>query len=172
MTDDDETGDQPLSRQQILDRYGWQPGEKEQIEREMAERQRRIDAEAREAEQRRSVERQQRPLVVDTQRRQADAASVKYWEGYIKRQLEKESRAMTSTVAKFVGEELNTQDRARKHAVEDLKEMIFDTQKRFHDHPDFAAIAALRQQIATLQARLDAIEAAAKTAPAQLRSVS
>jgi len=42
MHDDDQDDDAPLTPQELRERYGFKPGEREQIEREMAERARRI----------------------------------------------------------------------------------------------------------------------------------
>ena len=41
---DDDDDDEPLSREELNEKYLWKPGEREATEREMAERQRRIDA--------------------------------------------------------------------------------------------------------------------------------
>jgi polyhydroxyalkanoate synthesis regulator phasin len=163
---DDYDDDRP-TREEILERYGWQPGEREQVEREMVERQVRIDAERHKDAVVREAERQ-RPLVVtnDAQsKRDADAAT-KYWHGYIREQLDQQQRALLKAIAgAVIGEE-----KARQQDVAEARSHYRDICNRFDDHPTHDEIAALRKTIDELRERIAKLEAVGKAAP--LRAVS
>jgi hypothetical protein len=188
-----------LTREEILAAYGWQPGEKEQLEREMAERQVRIDAEARDEMLRwceaRAIAERQRPALEKTaaECRLEAAAAVKVWESYVQNKINDAIAMIGKETSRFVSKELNAdvearkqgdeelrealdnQDRRRKQDKEELKGIIFDNQHRFKDHPTHEVIWALRRQIDTLQAQNNEMRQRIErleAAPVPLRAVS
>jgi len=157
MRGDDEDEDR-LTREEILDRYGWGEGEREQVGREMAERQRQIDAEACKAAVAREAERQREPVVERTfaQSKQDEAAATKYWKGYVRDEIDKSQTAMIGALG-----DLLVKERERgKCAVDDVKSMYRDMSVRFDDHPRHDEIVALYKTIDELRGRLDKLEAA------------
>ena len=128
---DDNEHNYPPTRAEILERFGWQPGEKEQLAAEMAERQRQMDAEAREAERVREAERQ-RPTVVGktyAQKKQEETAATNYWKDYIKRELDQRDRVLFKAIAVVVvGEE-----RRASQADDDIMSIVCDVRNRFDE---------------------------------------
>jgi translation initiation factor IF-2 len=113
----------PMSRDEVRERYGWKEGEREQSEREMAERQARIDAAEQLLARARAAKPQQRDDVVTrevrTRRPQASApaatpataASVsRAWQTYIAQRIHAASqtsmRVMTRAIGQTVGKDI------------------------------------------------------------------
>ena len=167
MDDDDEEA--ARRRQQYRELFG--TDEQQEVEaNELAARQAQREREEILAWCRQRAEaKQQRPVVEKAAQQQKDAAA--YWQKRIRDEVDKGYLALRRAVADVVGKQLNAEERARKQGDEELKGIIFDTQRRFDDHPTHDVIKALRTRIDELQARLDALEQAAAK-PAQLRAVS
>jgi len=168
---EDDDNDRP-TRDEILERYGWAEGEREQVEREMAERQVRIDAETREAEAKaRAVEERWAAEKAAAARRtetvvtrnygtpvttQAGATMTKEWSAYIDRRIKKAALAgdkvWAAALAGTVGKDLIAVERSNAELLTKLD--------------------ATARQLNELAERLDKLEVAAKTSPASLRAVS
>jgi hypothetical protein len=169
MTDDNER-DRP-TRQEILERFGWQPGEKEQLEREVAERQR-LNDETHAAEASRQRETGQQPAPVDTetirQRRDKAAADAKWWKTYIRAHLDQRTKDMFKAIAPVIVKE----QKARALDIDEVRSQYRDICARFDDHPRHDVVKSLRKRIDELQERIDSLEkAAAQPAARTLKSV-
>jgi len=145
------------TRQEILERFGWQPGEKEQADADLAQRAR-IDRE------RMNEARQTAQPAADTktirERRDVEAATVKYWKNYIEKQIDQQTRAIFKAIAPVVVAEEKARARADDGEERDRKSQCEDICRRFADHPKIEEFVRLRVKVASLEERLAALEAA------------
>ena len=79
----------------------------------------------------REAERQRPPVVEKTyaQKKQDEAAAAKYWQGYIRDQLDSANMALTKAVAQAIVDE----ERRRDQADFDLRTIIIDVRDRFDE---------------------------------------
>ena len=114
MRTDDEH-DEPMTREEVLAKYGWQPGEKEQADAELAERAR-IDRERMLNEAREAAARAAGPRLADgetTYERRAKAeADGRYWRNYISEQIASNVRGLNRAIATVVVAEERSRARA------------------------------------------------------------
>jgi hypothetical protein len=140
--------------------HAWQPGEREKIEGDIAERQRRIDAEPREVESERRTAPPPEPTAPPPERitrQAASAAMTREWATYIRQQLDRRDRILTGAIADVMAEERDAYEKS-------VAELRRDNERAG------ALIEELRKQVGELTARLAQLEAAAAERPV-LRSV-
>lgn len=152
------------------EQYGWKDGEREQAQREMAERQAKTKREETLAWCAQRAERQRQPVSAektDAQSKQDEATATEYWKSYIRDQIGKNSTAMINAVGDAVGDVLAKEKKAREMGDDELRQQFWDVTARFDDHPRHDEITALYKTIDELRGRLDKLEAApASRAPA------
>jgi hypothetical protein len=129
MPDDNEHDYQP-TRAEILERYGWKPGEKEQLAAEMAERQARIKHDETLA---RCEQRAERPPQVAektyAQKKQDEAAAMGSLRSYVSDELDRRDRVTQKLIARVVVDE----ERRREQSDENLMTIISDVRNRFDE---------------------------------------
>jgi hypothetical protein len=143
--------DVPMSREEILEKYGWQPGEREQREREQTERRERMQAERRQAEARKAeleweaTLRQRAELLCVSPGQKSYAQKVneaqmtKEWKAYIAREIEAWGMSLAS-VTKEKREEALAPLRAEiaelRQQVTDLQNDLDEQRRRLRAHAD------------------------------------
>ena len=105
--------------------------EREAEARELAERQAQTRRDETLAWARQRAERQRPPVVEKTyaQKKQDEAAATKYWQGYIRQQLDSANMAMTKAIAQAIVNE----ERRCDQADFDLRTIIIDVRDRFDE---------------------------------------
>jgi hypothetical protein len=151
-----------------IEKYLWQPGEREQHEREMAERQQRIDREAREAAEREAATRSAiiaagqppvmksygapaQPRVTNDNIISNPSASVtKEWQDYIEARIKREARATEDAMCKAIARSLGAELDAAK------KKLDYETKQRRYDKEELKeTISAVRNRFDEFERRLD-----------------
>ena len=131
------------------------------MQREQAERQARIDRE-RMAEVARA-----QPTVANTATKaEADA---KYWRDYIAKQIAQQNRSTLRAIAEVVVAEERQRKRDDDFEQRDRQQQCEEICRRFADHPRIEEFTRLRVQVAALQERLAALEAAPQPAARALK---
>src|SRR5262245_10051014 len=108
MQDDDELDEAADRHREIAERYGWQPGEREQIAEEMRARQERIDRDAAlarcfaQAESAPPVVTRSMPPVVTRSTPAPAAVSTAWIKASIRREVRASERAMAKAIAQTI----------------------------------------------------------------------
>ena len=153
----------PEKRADIAERYGWQEGEREAMQRDMAERRRRDAhdemvawAKARNAE-RAEAERQAQAepsRIQQSTKAEPMTQATDGWVGYIKRQIDKRERAMEGAVADVVGIESKARQKLEAEHAVTRQELLALKRELAELRGEFKMRAALDD----LQARLAKLE--------------
>lgn len=149
-----------LTREEILARYGWREGEKEQVEAAMAARQKVIDRARIDAELRRPRE----AVVTKSYPRAAAASMSKGWQDYIEAWIKQEARATEDAMSAAIRQTLDKRDAVLRQAiaqfvVDRLKEKLHARDAELDAlHGELKALRGeMREEFASLRRDFDAL---------------